>query len=193
MGREWTGTRELEVRRHSKRERPGQHLTRWGVALARRVGAGIGPFDLVVTSPLARCIETAVAMGFAVDDVAVRLAGPDGTGETFPQIDAFDGAAGRAGLAQLIAQNGPVAPFALEQAALWRDIALRLPEGGRGLIVGHGAAYLDAVALTLRPDDAALATGALASYCEGVRVQYGPAGTMLTALAVDASWLVPLS
>src|SRR3979409_941396 len=99
MGRERTRMRELEVRRHSKRERPRQHLTRWGVALARRVGAGIEPFDLVVTSPLARCIETAFAMGFAVADVALPLAGPDGTGETFPQFDAFDGAAGRAGLA----------------------------------------------------------------------------------------------
>jgi hypothetical protein len=47
--------------------------------------------------------------------------------------------------------------------------------------------------LALRPDDAALATGALASYCEGVRVRYEASGTMLTALAVDASWLVPPS
>jgi len=175
--------RELEVRRHSKRQRPGQHLTQWGVALARPTGAGIGPFDLVVTSPLTRCVETAIAMGFAVSDVDARLAGPDGAGETFPEMDAFDGAAGRAGLARLIARGGPVASFALEQAALWREIALRLTEGGRGLIVVHGAAFLDGVALTLRPDDPALAAGALASYCEGVRVRYGPAGTTLTAVA----------
>ncbi|HEV2011967.1 MAG TPA: phosphoglycerate mutase family protein [Candidatus Limnocylindria bacterium] len=179
--------RELEVRRHSKRQRPGQHLTQWGVARARRVGAGIGPFDLVVTSPLARCVETAIAMGFAVSDVDARLAGPDGAGETFPEMDAFDGGAGRAGLARLIARGGPVASFALEQAALWREIALRLPEGGRGLIVAHGAAFLDGVALTLRPDDPALATGALASYCEGVRVRYGPADTTVSTLAVHDS------
>ena len=125
-------------------------------------------------------------MGFAVDVVDARFAGPDGRGETFPEMDAFDGAAGRAGLARLIARGGPVAAFAQEQAAVWREIAFRLPEGGRGLIVGHGAAYLDGVALTLRPDDAALATGALASYCEGVRVSYGEMGTSVTALVADA-------
>ena len=77
--------RYLEVRRHSKRSRPNQHLTQWGVALARGLGSQIGPFDRVVTSPLPRCVETAVAMGFAVDETIGQLAGDDrldrGSGE----------------------------------------------------------------------------------------------------------------
>ena len=54
-----------------------------GVDLARRVGEGRGPFAWVVTSPRPRYIETAVAMGFAVDDEVTALAGPAGLGETF--------------------------------------------------------------------------------------------------------------
>jgi len=177
--------RELEVRRHSKRQRPGQHLTRWGVTHARRVGETLGPFDRVVTSPLARCVETAVAMGFAVDDVDPRLAGRDRLGEDFPEFDAFDGGAGRPGLARLISRGGQLAAFVREQADLWHELVLRLPDGGRGLVVGHGAAYLDGVAFALRPADAALATGALASYCEGFLVRYEATGVTITALAAD--------
>ena len=82
--------RYLEVRRHSKRVRPGQHLSQWGVLLARRVGDELGPFDRVVTSPLPRCIETAVAMGFAVDETIEALAGPGGLGEGHPQAEEVD-------------------------------------------------------------------------------------------------------
>ena len=58
----------LELRRHSKRVIPGEHLSQTGVALARRVGEAMGPFDLVITSTLTRAFETAIAMGFAVQE-----------------------------------------------------------------------------------------------------------------------------
>ncbi len=59
--------RVLEVRRHSL-VKDHVHLSQAGVDLARRVGAGTGPFDRVVTSQITRTLETAVAMGFAVDE-----------------------------------------------------------------------------------------------------------------------------
>jgi hypothetical protein len=64
----------LEVRRHSltkkgaARGRGGSHLSAEGVMLARLVGASLGPFASVVTSVSPRAIETALAMGLAVDD-----------------------------------------------------------------------------------------------------------------------------
>jgi hypothetical protein len=63
----------LEVRRHSLTKQDaarghGSHLSAEGVALARLVGASLGPFASVVTSASPRAVETAVAMGFAVDD-----------------------------------------------------------------------------------------------------------------------------
>ena len=57
----------LEIRRHTMRTKPGQHVSQAGVTLARREGERIGPFDLVVTSAVPRAFETAIAMGFAVD------------------------------------------------------------------------------------------------------------------------------
>lgn len=60
--------RYLEMRRYSKRIQPSEHLSQEGVELARRIGAGAGPFDLVITMPPPRMSETAVAMGFAVGE-----------------------------------------------------------------------------------------------------------------------------
>lgn len=58
----------IEIRRHSIRNKPGPHLSQQGVTLARLVGQNLGPFDRVVTSTLPRAFETAIAMGFAVDE-----------------------------------------------------------------------------------------------------------------------------
>jgi broad specificity phosphatase PhoE len=63
----------LEVRRHSLTKKDagrgrGSHLSAEGVALARLVGGSLGPFARVVASASPRAVETAVAMGFAVDD-----------------------------------------------------------------------------------------------------------------------------
>src|SRR5262245_3439354 len=59
----------IEIRRHSMRFKPGDHLNQPGVTLARLIGENLGPFDRVVTSRLPRAIETAIAMGFAVDEL----------------------------------------------------------------------------------------------------------------------------
>ncbi|NCA13890.1 MAG: histidine phosphatase family protein, partial [Proteobacteria bacterium] len=67
-------TTTIEVRRHAMRAPGGVHLVQAGVALARRVGEGLGPFAVVITSPIPRAFETAIAMGFAVDDVDDHLA-----------------------------------------------------------------------------------------------------------------------
>ena len=63
----------LEVRRHSLTKKGaargrGSHLSGPGITLARAVGAGLGPVGYVVTSASPRAVETAIAMGFAVDD-----------------------------------------------------------------------------------------------------------------------------
>ncbi len=163
--------RYLEVRRHSKRIRPGHHLSPWGIALARRVGATLGPFDRVVTSPLPRCVETAVAMGFAVQDTPDALAGPDSLGEIFPQFEQVDWAAGAAGLAVLIRADGPLTVFVAAQAALWQEIALGVPDGGATLLIAHGGAFLSGAAIALVPD-AIDVVGAGSGYCEGVRVAF---------------------
>jgi broad specificity phosphatase PhoE len=142
------------------------------VSLARRVGEGRGPFALVVTSPRPRCIETAVAMGFAVDEENEALAGPDGLGETFPEMETVDWAAGYAGMARLVRAGGALAGFAAAQAALWRAIAAALPEEGCALIVGHGGAFLGGAVVACLPHLAYDAWGHGPGYCEGVFLRF---------------------
>ena len=143
--------RYLEVRRHSKRENPGQRLSQWGVDLARRVGEDLGPFDQVVTSPLPRCIETAIAMGFAVNTTIEDLAGDDGLGESFPCMSEIDWEAGYDGFVHCLKTLAPLAAFVEKQAKLWRTIVEAVPEGGRALLVGHGGAFLDGAAVFCFP------------------------------------------
>ncbi len=57
----------LEVRRHAHRSMPQPHLSPQGVDLARRAGEGPGHFDRVMTSTVPRALETAIAMGCAVE------------------------------------------------------------------------------------------------------------------------------
>src|SRR5712691_1185687 len=66
--------RSLEVRRHTYTKQGGargrgSHVSQAGVELARSIGASIGPFAYVAASLAPRTLETAVAMGFAVDDL----------------------------------------------------------------------------------------------------------------------------
>ena len=68
----------IEIQRHCFTKKgqargKGSHLSADGVLQARRIGEQImgeqiGPFDLVLTSHIPRTLETALAMGFAVDE-----------------------------------------------------------------------------------------------------------------------------
>src|SRR5947209_16043999 len=98
--------RYLELRRHTMRTKPGQHLSQAGVSLARRVGEGLGPFQRVITSTLPRAFETALAMGFAVDEQHDLLGGMPG--DVDEEI-AWD--AGFALLAQAVHRGGAVSLY----------------------------------------------------------------------------------
>ena len=163
--------RVLEVRRHSIREKPNPHLSQEGVTLARRVGEGIGPFDLVVTSPLARAVETAIAMGFAVDRQVKKL-GTAHLSKVGPEVDF---ARGFLGWAEAIRRGGKTAKHARRQAKLWRKIALELPEGGRALLIGHEG-IMEGGLLGCLPDLDVSDWGPNCRYCEGVRLTFDGEG-----------------
>lgn len=130
--------RVLEVRRHSLVQ-DHQHLSQAGVDLARRVGAGLGPFGRVVTSHITRTLETAIAMGFAVDEQLEVLGLIDadvwaevGHHERWGWVEPF------AAVAQLVRQGGATARLGRAQAAAWRAAVECVPGGGRALIISHG-------------------------------------------------------
>ena len=52
--------RVIDHRRHTMRTKPGDHLSQSGVDLARRVGASMGPYDVVITSTVARAFGSSV-------------------------------------------------------------------------------------------------------------------------------------
>lgn len=122
----WLGgmMRTIDVRRHTMRRKPGAHLSREGIALARMVAEGGPSYDLVVTSTIPRAVETAIAMGFEVDQCV------DGLGQLPAAVDAeLAWPSHFAGVAAAVAAGGAAAVFAAEQARLWQEIAEQLPEG----------------------------------------------------------------
>lgn len=125
----------LEHRRHSLREAGTPHLSPRGVELARRVGATIGPFDRVVTSPKPRAVETAIELGLRVDAEVPELGTmPDDAG-----VPIEPGALGSfAEYAELFHRSRIAAQYGREQLAVWLRELDRLPDGGRLLLVSHG-------------------------------------------------------
>lgn len=157
----------LEIRRHTMRQKPGKHLTQAGVTLARYVGAGMGPFARVITSDVPRAFETAIAMGFAVDEQLADLAtlGDEEVTAVLEHAQAF------ADVAQAVQRHKAVARRAQKLARLWAAIAEALPEDSAALIVTHGGVIELGLAGCL-PDHTFNAWGALCDYCEGVRLGF---------------------
>jgi len=158
--------RYLEVRRHTERVKPGQHLSQAGVDLARRVGDTIGPFDRVITTSLPRAYETAIAMGFAVDEIHDRFYD---MGDEIPTEIAWD--AGFPAWANACRQGGTVTRYCPEVAAYWRSLVSDLLDGGTALLVTHGG-IIEAGTVGCLPDADFESLGGYCGYCEGVRMAF---------------------
>ncbi len=156
----------IEIRRHSIRSKPGQDLSEQGVTLARLVGQEIGPFNRVVTSPLPRAVQTAQAMGFAVDATELLIAtyGEDVEVECpWPASFADYAAAYRRG--------GATLSYARRLAGFYERLAESLPEGGAALVVNHGGVVeLSAVGCLPAADFSTL--GDYIECCEGIRLAW---------------------
>lgn len=171
--------RTLEIRRHSMRNIPDQHLSPAGIDLAKRVGATLGKFDRVITSTLPRAFETAVAMGYLVDEQLPELNTSSDAIEAEINWDA-----GFEAWAQVMKKGGMAFYFGQTQATLWRSSAEALPENGRALIITHGG-FMEAGTSGLFPEDVVAELGMFCSYCEGVRVTFdGEAASKVEVLRV---------
>ena len=156
--------RTLFVFRHTMRRKPGQHLSQEGIELARLVGSGSGPYDRVVTSPVARAVETAIAMGFEVHETMDALARmPSSIGRNWPLPFAEIAAAVRSG--------GMAAEFAGAAAGAWRTVIEQIPDSGQALIVTHGG-IVELGAIACLPEHPHAEWGEAIGYCEGVRLTF---------------------
>jgi broad specificity phosphatase PhoE len=159
----------LEVRRHSStRKGPGSSLSQEGVTLARRVGAGLGPFDLVVVSDIPRTLETALAMGFAVDAIDPALTAHDEAIHRQVEARGLGKRLAFAEWARLAAEPGPVAAHARLQRERWLAVAARLPASGSALVLSHGGTIEPGVVVSL--PDAIWAEWGPLQHLDGVRM-----------------------
>ncbi|RIK40903.1 MAG: hypothetical protein DCC55_13565 [Chloroflexi bacterium] len=162
----------LELRRHSLRKQgAGSQLSQQGVDFARRLGASMGPFAYVATSVVPRARETAIAMGFAVDQELVTLASDE---EMYTELEAnrwWEAGQPFVALAKVIAVKGPTWCYAHALIALWRDLLTPLPDGAAALVIAHSG-EIEIPLVACFPDADHSAWGAPFGHCEGARLVF---------------------
>jgi hypothetical protein len=141
------------------------------VCASRRIGGTIGPFARVAASDVPRTLETALAMGFGVDEIL-----------PFPDDVAWDEVIGEIGWHTLWEIDDPFAhverslsiwPNATRMGAYyaqkWLNIGASLGDGESALMVSHG--QLMEVAIVCCVPEADHATwGKPLAHCEGARL-----------------------
>lgn len=144
---------------------PGEdHLSRQGVTLARLMGQNLGPFDRVITSTFPRAFETAIAMGFAVDEQLALMStyGNDvGREAPWPQrIEVY---------AEMFKRGGAMTKYGKKLAKIYTELADYLPDGRAALVVNHGG-IVEMGAVACLAETGFRVEGDAVSYCEGIRL-----------------------
>ena len=154
----------IEIRRHTYRAKPGQHLSQEGVTLARKVGATTGPFARVVTSTVPRAFETAIAMGFAVDEQNELMStmGPFVDAEAPWPISPAE-------YAKAVRNGKAAARYAEQLAEFYSQLVDRLEEGESVLVINHGG-VVELGAVACLPTANHDSWGPYFECCEGVRL-----------------------
>lgn len=167
-------TRWLEVRRHSLTKKDasrgrGSHLSREGVALAREVGAGTGPFAYVVTGELPRHLETALAMGFAVDGT-VRLPSGYIPGEV-EHHEQWRWDQPYVRYRELLERKRRLSEVADAHREIWLHALESISDGESALVISSGGA-IEPTLVACLPDADHSAWGQPFSHCDGVRLAF---------------------
>ena len=167
----------LEIRRHSLTKKgpdrgKGSHLSGAGVQLARRIGETIGPCDLVLTSPSPRTIETALAMGYAVDECLDALGEmPEAFVQEIGHHERWSWEEPFQVFAEVFARGGAAAQVGQHVRAAWRAAAAALPDPGKGLLITHGR-LLEVGVVACLPETPLVICGRSFSHCEGLQLGY---------------------
>lgn len=154
----------IEIRRHSVRSQPGDHLNQSGVSLARMVGQNLGPFDRVVTSTLPRAFETAIAMGYAVDEQNELMSSYG----SVVDIEA-PWPLSLAGYAEVVRKGSAAAEYANQLVEVYTKLVNYIAEGRKALVINHGG-VLELGAVACLPNADHIAWGSHFEYCEGIRL-----------------------
>ncbi len=121
--------------RHAIRAITGKNLTQVGVNQAHAMTMQLPRPDRVISSPKPRAVQTAVAMGYAVDETFEEMAK---MGADVDQDLGWTETASLAMLAGRLAAPGPAHAYARAQSALIREALTRVPDAGVLWVVSHG-------------------------------------------------------
>jgi len=126
----------------------------------------MGPFDRVVTSTLPRAFETAIAMGFAVDEQN-ELMSTYGSAvfNEAPWPQPFYN------YSEIIKQEGAAARYAYKLAEYYAGLMELIAEGRSALVINHGGVVELGVVGCL-PDADFSNWGDSVDYCEGARLYW---------------------
>ncbi|HET7144693.1 MAG TPA: hypothetical protein VFI68_11790 [Anaerolineales bacterium] len=156
----------LEIRRHSVRSQPGDHLNQTGITLARQVGQSMGPFERVITSTLPRAFETAIAMGFAVSEQNELLSSyGNAVDKEAPWPLPFSA------YAEVIKNGGAAAKYSKKLSKYYAGVMEVISNGRSALVINHGGVVELGVVGCL-PDFDYSAWGEPVNYCEGARLYW---------------------
>lgn len=174
----------LELRRHSLRKHNGgSQLSQAGGDYARRLGTSIGPFAYVATSVSPRARETAIAMGFAVDQELVTLATDEAIYAEMEANRWWQTPQPFVALAALVATQGTTWRYGSALIALWRDILTPLPDGAAALVITHSG-EIETALVTCFPNADHTIWGAPFGYCEGARLRFTGEPARFTAVEI---------
>jgi broad specificity phosphatase PhoE len=161
----------LEIRRHAERGDRGSEqsaLSTAGRATAEALARRVGPFALVLSSPLPRAKETAQLIAGRLDAVEPGFL-PEMGGVIGDRI--FGEMRTLADWAEVLREREDARKFATDQLATWARIATRVGEKDRVLAVSHGG-IIELPAISLAKRLGTPLEGAAFGYCEGVAVTY---------------------
>ena len=136
-------------------------------------GAGLGTFAYVVTSASPRAIETALAMGYAVDD-AIDMPSGYVPGEV-EHHDQWRWPRPYQRYAELNRRGGGLAMVAAAHRDLYIRMVSDIPDGAAALVVSHGGSVEPALVACL-PDADHESWGAPFSHCDGARLSFEHGG-----------------
>ncbi len=170
----------IEIRRHSVRGR-GAHLNGEGVTLARKVGGETKQcISHVITSPLERAFETAIAMGYAVDEQLEILSPMD---ETAGSEVYWDSPYHK--FVEKMLPGTALEALGTKLKKLMDEIIKTISDDRRALIITHGGIVQVIAAACLAGRDPGR-LGEAPSYCEGIELQYSENNSIYDFKRLDA-------
>jgi broad specificity phosphatase PhoE len=164
----------LEVRRHSltkkghARDR-GSLLSADGVRQARALGEALPAFDRVITGPDRRHVETAIAMGYAVDEMV------DWPSGYVPGVvahhDQWQWPHPFSRYRDLLQESRELRVAVAEHLSHWSRALGGVPDGGRVLVVSSGGS-IEPVLVAALPDGDLAGWGGALHHLEGATMTF---------------------